>query len=243
MSEAERDYEAEAAEQGYNPNYDGDNKVDAKTFVERGEKIAGILKSKNDRLEGRLAKLEESNRQFGEYHKQTLEKQRTRNAEKIAELENKLDQAVTDGDGQAHRLARKEIEAIKEDAPTQVGESQQWNQMAEQWAGSNSWYSDNPKLHNYANDISDRLRAEGYVGQDYFTELTRSVKETFPEDFGNPNKSKASATESSGQLSTKDSEAHTYDNLDAVEKAACDSFVADGFMTREDYVKNYEWEA
>ncbi|RLC55297.1 MAG: hypothetical protein DRI30_07825, partial [Chloroflexi bacterium] len=71
MSE-ERDYEAEAVEQGWNADFDGPNKTDAKTFVERGEQIAGILKSKNKKLEDRLHKLEAANVQFGEYHKQTL---------------------------------------------------------------------------------------------------------------------------------------------------------------------------
>ncbi|GAF67584.1 unnamed protein product, partial [marine sediment metagenome] len=85
MTEVERDYEAEASEQGWNKDFDGPNKTDAKTFVERGEQIAGILKSKNTKLEDRLHRLEQSNKQFGEYHKKTLESQVRKTAETIKE--------------------------------------------------------------------------------------------------------------------------------------------------------------
>jgi len=241
VSEEERNYTEEAVAQGWNENYDGANKVDAKEFVEKGEKIAGILKSKNERLETRLASLEQSNKQFGEYHKKTLETQRKQDAEKISVLEDKLDQAVTDGDGQAHREARREIEAIKDVAPVQADDAQQWNQMAEAWAGNNKWYKDNPKLAAYADGRSDQLRSQGYVGQAYFAELTRDVEETFPEEFSNPNKSKAGATETSGQQSTDNSKDESYDNLPAEAKAACDDFVSQGFMKREDYVKQYDF--
>jgi hypothetical protein len=37
----------------------------------------------------------------------------------------------------------------------------------------------------------------------------------------------------------KVSKAETYDNLPADAKAACDDFVKQGFMKREDYVKQY----
>ena len=46
----ERNYEEEATEQGWNPDYDGPNKTDAKTFVEKGEKIAGIANARNKNL-------------------------------------------------------------------------------------------------------------------------------------------------------------------------------------------------
>ena len=53
MSE-ERDYEAEAIKDGWNPNFEGEGKKDAKTFVEDGEKISGMLKNKIGHLEERI---------------------------------------------------------------------------------------------------------------------------------------------------------------------------------------------
>jgi len=237
----DRNYEAEASEQGWNANFDGPNKTDAKTFVERGEKIAGILKSKVDRLESRVENLTESNKQFGEYHKQTLENQRQKDAGTIAELKAKVAQAVTDGDGQAYTKYSNDIDSLQSQQPEPNGDAQAWNQMSQEWASKNSWYADNPKLSAYADGISDRIRSEGYTGRAYFSEITRRVEEDFAEEFKNPNKSKSSGVEAGGQRAVQ-SNAGNYDSLPPDAKAACDDFVKQGFMTREDYVSNFEFD-
>ena len=240
-----RDYEAEAAEQGWTDKegWKGpeDKWTDAQTFVERGEKIAGILKGKVERLEDKVDNLTESNRKFGEYHKQTLETQRQKSAERIQTLKAELEQAVTDGDGQAYTRLNAEIDSEKREAPV-ANDADEWNQLAQGWASKNEWYSTNSKLQAFADGISDRIRNEGYGGQAYFSELTRQVKENFPEEFTNPNKSKSNGVEAGGQRSTTNSKEASYDALPADAKAACDDFVSQGFMSRDEYVKNYEFE-
>jgi hypothetical protein len=238
----DRDYESEAVEQGWNADFDGPNKTDAKTFVERGEQIAGILKSKNKKLEDRLHKLEAANAQFGEYHKQTIETQKKKTAEKIETLEEELAQAITDGDGQAYNLRRKQIDSLKSE-PQGPADQNAYAQMAQEWVSENKWYSDNPKLATFADGLSERVAGSGFSGQAYFSELTRQVKDAFPEEFKNPAKTAAQAVETGGKVSTTNSKAKTFDNLDDDAKAACDQFVDAGiFKSREDYVKVYEWE-
>ena len=121
----ERDYVAEAEEQGWKE----DGPLDAQAFVEKGEKIAGILKSKNDRLENRIESLEQSNRQFGEYHKQTLEKQKQKNSERISELEGDLAQAITDSDGSAAVKTQREIDSLREEDVSPPDDAQAWAQL------------------------------------------------------------------------------------------------------------------
>ncbi len=248
MSEAERDYETEAVSQGWKE----DGPLDAKEFVEKGEKIAGILKSKNDRLEDKVDRqgveiqgLKESNKQFGEYHKQTLESQRQKDAGRVSQLEEQLAQAVTDGDGQAFQQTRNELESMKpqQQSDTILEESAAaWNQLSQDWASENKWYNENRKLGACADGISDQIRSEGYSGQAYFSEITKRVREDFPEEFENPNQSMPAGVEAGGQLSTLDSKVQTYANLPPDAKAACDNFVKEGFMSKEDYVSQYEFE-
>lgn len=244
MTTEEKNYEAEASEQGWTPKEEWkgppEKWTDAKTFVERGEKIAGILKSKVSRLEEKVDNLTESNRKFGEYHKQTLEAQRKKNAERISELETKLAQSITDGDGQAYTQTRREIDELQSQEPP--SDEREWAAMSQSWINDNQWYQTNRKLARYADGISDEIRAEGYNGRAYFSELTRRVKEDFPEEFENPKKSKASSVEEGGQISTTNSKAHKYENLPSDAKKACDDFVKAGFMTKEDYLKTYEWD-
>jgi hypothetical protein len=245
MSE-ERNYEAEAAEQGWTPKEDWkgpeEKWTDAQTFVERGEQIAGILKSKNAKLESRIHKLEDSNKKFGEYHKKTLEQQKQKNALKIQELEAQLAQAVTDGDGQAFTRFNKELDGLRQEQTDVPDDVSAWNQLSQEWVSENQWYTQNPKLAAYADGISDRLRAEGFTGQAYFSELTRNVHETFPEEYKNPNKSKPNSVDDAGEKGKTNSKAKTYDNLPPDAKAACDDFVSQGFMTKEQYVSQFEFE-
>ncbi len=76
-----RDYVAEATEQGWNPDFEGDKKVDAKTFVEKGERIAGIAQSQRERdkvyFEGKIAKLESSHFYYPIQHSHTIPQQLT----------------------------------------------------------------------------------------------------------------------------------------------------------------------
>lgn len=242
--EDERNYEAEAMEQGWvgkaDWKGDPDKHVDAKVFVERGEKISGILKSRLDKQEILIKGLQATNKKFGEYHKQTLEKTQQDNATRVAELEAELAQAITDGDGQAYTKVNREISNIRSE-PVPIDDSAAWGQLAQAWANENQWYADNPKLRRYADGISDEIRAAGYDGQAYFSELTRQVKSDFPEEFKNPNKSRPTGAETEGEPAPS-SKARTYDNLPADAKKACDGFVADGFMTQKDYVKQFEFE-
>jgi len=242
----ERDYEAEASEQGWTPKEDwkGDPEkwTDSKTFVERGEKIAGILKSRLDKQDAKIQSLQDANKKFGEYHKQTLEAQREKTAKTIAELEVQVAQAVTDGDGQAYTRHNRELNDLKTALPEPDNSVEAWNEQSQQWVGDNPWYNTNRKLGRFADGIAEEVIAEGYRGTAYFSELTKRVKDEFPEEFENPNKSTPNVVEEGGQRSTTNSKAHTYENLSREEKRVCDGFVAEGFMTREDYVANYEWE-
>ena len=238
----ERNYEAEAEEQGWNPDFDGPNKVDAKTFVEKGEKIAGMATARAKKLEHRIEHLEQSNREFGEYHKKTLESQRQKTAERIAELEGKVAQAITDGDGQEYTRAHREIESLKETSPAPTNDAEAWGRMSQDWMNENDWYSNDRHLRIYADGLADEVRADGFNGKAYFKELTRRVKEDNPDKFKNPAKAAASAVEGGGQLSTGNSKEHTYDDLPPDAKKACDDFVKQGFMSQEDYLSTFEFE-
>lgn len=243
MEAQERDFESEAREQGWRPkeefNGPEDKWTDAQTFVEKGEKIAGILKSKVDRLEQRLTAAERANKEFGEYTKKQLKNEKQKSAERVAELETKLAQAITDGDGTEYTRLNREIKKEQDNTPQEVQEP---DRLAQEWLADNQWYNNDADLQIYADGLADRVVQEGYQGKAYFNELTERVKSRFPEKFESPRKNKASSVEGGGEIDVTDSKAHTYENLPADAQAAADRFDANGLMTKEDYVKNYEWE-
>ena len=238
MSE-ERDYEKEALEDGWNPNFEGDNKVDAKTFVERGEKISGLLKGKIGRLEERIDSLTQTNAEFKKYTDKQIKQEHDKSQKLIEELESVKAQAITDGDGLAAVKAEKDIQSLQQTEQP----NDQYSQLAQTWAAQNPWYATDERLSAYADGIADRIIHEGYTGQAYFNELTRRTKEAHPEDFKNPNRDKAGTVESGGAKEVKDSQAKTWANLPKEAKDAAKRFEKDipGY-TRDEYVNTYEWE-
>ena len=240
----ERNYEEEARAQGWRPQeeYSGDPErwTDAKTFVEKGEKIAGILKSRVEKLETRLEEAERANREFGQYTKAQLAKERQKSADKIAQLEAQLAQAITDGDGQAFTKLNNEISQERSRAPFE--QNVDAAALASEWLKNNPWYNADTDLQIYADGLAERVANEGYQGKAYYKEITDRVRARFPEKFENPNKKRANGVESAGEIETQDSRPHTYANLPPDAKSACDMFVKQGLMTKEEYVKAYEWE-
>ena len=241
MTEEERNFEEEASRQGWKP----DGELDAQQFVEKGEKIAGIQKKRNAELQSRVERLEKSNKEFGEYQSKLLQKEKANSAALLAELEAKRAVAINDGDGQAFNQLDQEIAKTRQEInapdPRQISE-QEWGRMTEAWLAENDWYNTNKKLQVYANGLVEEIQAQGYTGAQYYAELTRRVKSDFSEEFSNPNQNGANGVESGNFKSTEKKEEHSYDNLDKEAKAACDRFIADGLITKEEFVKTYDWD-
>lgn len=254
MDEENRNYEAEAKEQGWNPDFEGDNKVDAQTFVEKGEKIAGILKSKNTRLENRIQILESSsqamlaaNKDFGAYKDGQLAKEKQKSADLLAELETRRATAITDADGAEFTRIDREIQQVRDNLSVPKPNAEPTNGpdvIGQAWLLNNDWYNTNRKLHTYADAVSDEIVESGYVGGSsaYYSELSRRVKEDFPEEFESKPQRQPSV-ETGGTLEVKsDSNSQNYDNLPPEAKAACDRYVASGHSTKESYCASYDWD-
>lgn len=241
---SDRDYEAEAAKDGWAPQDqwkgDPDKWKSAEQFVKDGENINGILKSKVDRLDQRVSELLESNKKLNEMSQRQIKKEKAETARLISELESVKAQAITDGDGAAAVKAERDINELRESSKEDP--SEQMDPLAATWLTNNEWYSTNEKLAAFADGIAERVARRGFTGQAYYDELTRQVKETFPDEFGNKNRSRSNGVETDGKVAT-DSKAKTYDNLPAEAKKACAEFIRDipGF-TKEQYVASYEWE-
>ena len=240
MSE-ERDYEKEALADGWNPDFDGPSKKDAKTFVEDGEKISGMLKAKVGRLEERVNSLTNTNAEFAKYTERQHTKDRQENERLIGELDKVRAQAITDGDGIAAVKAEQEIRTLQTE-PQVDPQKAIYDQMAQKWAADSEWYGSNKKLTAMADGIAEGIAQQGYTGAAYFKELDRQMKEMAPEEFENPKRSGAQSVEAGGNKEVADSKAHTWANLPPEDKKTANRFIKDmpGF-TKEKFLDQYEW--
>jgi hypothetical protein len=239
----ERDYEAEARKDGWVPadEWQGDPEQHktAEQFVRDGEKIAGILKSKVERLETRVNELLDSNEKFVDFTKKAQERDRKEKETLITELEDLRKKAVDEGDGEAFTHADRRLTELR--AEPEPGN--EINEVGMRWLENNPWYAKDERMQAYADKISDRLRDQGYMDQSeaYFSELTTRVKEAYPDEFENKNRSRPNSVESGHEASN--SQARTWANLPEDAKAAFKQFQRDmPGLTEEDFVSQYDWD-
>lgn len=257
----ERNWVAEATVEGWTPDKEnlpeGKEWKDAETFVryreKRSEHLVGknkTLEGKNDRLEERIDILEssnqaivEANKEFGAYKEGQLNRERQRSAELLAELEGKRATAITDADGAEFNRLDREIDAVKQELTPPAKPNGEGDVMFQAWVINNGWYNTNPKLRRNADAIADEVVKKGFAGGSpaYYEEINRQMKVDFPEVFGK-RPERANDVEPGGELERRDSNDHSYDNLPADAKAACDRFVTAGHTTKESYLANYDWE-
>jgi len=262
------EYESEARAQGWvaKEEFRGSENdwIDAETFVRRGKEIMPILRKNNEKLlkelnEAKKAAEEarQAAREFREFQKDQFER-------KAKDLESQLEQlkvakrdAITQGDGDRvlaiedamdelkdQRLeAKEELKAAEEKAKEvpQVTADPFLNE----WMDKNDWFGKDSRMTGVANGLGIEIRKEnpGLQGKAFLDKLDQDLAETFPDKFGkkrapNPMEGSPNGTARPSVSSGKKS----YNALPAEAKAACDRFVKQGLMTKEQYVAEYSWE-
>jgi hypothetical protein len=215
--------------------------VDAAAFVERGDNELPILRERNRKLDGKIAQLETTIRDFAKYHEKTAEREHKR-ALKEVELRHK--EAVSVGDVKAATEAAHEMAEIKADAPKAGDTKKVVEPEVTAWLADNSWFNADKKLNAFATELHGEILRDkpGLSLAENLEEVTKEVRRRFPEKFGNPRRNDPPAVEGAGGGGAR-KRSKTYADLPPEARAACDRFVKQGLMKREQYVAEYEWEA
>jgi hypothetical protein len=238
--------------------------VDADTFVKRGDEWLKNLKKDNDfmskELKATQAQLQELRATTEEFKKFQVEAHQR----KVAELETQLTslkeeraQAISDGDGKKVNALddvmdktkdniREVKQAAKEAAkpapkapePTAIDPSLQ------AWLGENEWFGKDRRMTSIANGIGESLRLEfpDLKGQEFLDKLNTVLAEEFPARFGKTSSPRSPVESGSGSRGGgSKGAAKSYENLPAEAKAACDRYVKQKLLTREQYVDSFDW--
>lgn len=260
----------EAMSQGWVPKdrFKGNESdwVDADVFVKRGREILPILRKNNENLikdlqntKQQLQDFKEAAEEFKKFQKEAYERKAQEYEKRIQEIKESRAQAISDGDGrkvnalddaldQAKEEFKEAKQAIK-DADKVVEPVNQQTTIEpnlQAWLDRNTWFGQDRRMTSIANGIGESLRLEfpGLKGDAFLEKLDEVLAEEFPNKFKDKSKSPTSRVESgSGRQSRSGngSGAQSYENLPAEAKAACDRFVKQKLMTREQYVADYDW--
>lgn len=238
--------------------------VDADTFVKRGREILPILRKNNENLikdlqstKEQLKEFREAAEEFKKFQKDSYERKAQDYEKRIQEIRESRAQAISDGDGQKVNALDDALDAAKDElkeakqavkdadkAPIETPASIEIEPGLQVWLDRNTWFGQDKRMTGIVNGIGESLRLEFPLlkGQAFLDKLDEVLAEEFPGKFGEK-KSPSSRVESgSGRASRgSSSNAQTYDNLPSEAKAACDRFVKQKLMTREQYVADFDW--
>jgi len=259
---SEIDYEAEAREQNWvsKEEFKGnpDDWVDAKTFVERGKQINPILRANNERL---LKEVEKTRKQmeelrvaaeeFKKFQKEQYERRAAALTAEIAQLREEKKLAISSGDGARVVAIDEQIDTLKEQKSIEETKkdekpvaTQNLDPVLEDWVGKNYWYQSDVRMQAIADEEAKRINIQNpYLkGKEFLDELDKALDSIFsPEKLGRQKKVRSPVEGASPSASSTVSSRtkQSYDSLPPEAKEACDKFVKQKLMTKEEYVAEY----
>jgi len=264
----ESDVQHEAESQGWVPKerYRGNEAdwVDAETFVKRGREILPILRKNNENLvkdlnatKEQLKDFREAAEEFKKFQRESYERKASEYERRIQDIKESRAQAINDGDGQKVNALDDALDEAKEDlkeakqavkdvisVPEQPA-SAAVDPNLQSWLDKNAWFGEDRRMTSIANGLGEGLRLEfpGLKGEAFLEKLDEALAEEFPNRFGGKSKSPSTnrVESGSGRQSRSSSNAQSYENLPSEAKAACDRFVKQKLMTREQYVQDFDW--
>ena len=268
-NEVSPEVQHEAESQGWVPKerFRGNESdwVDADTFVKRGREILPILRKNNENLvkdlqatKDELRQFREAAEEFKKFQRESYERKAQEYESRIQEIKESRAQAISDGDGQKvnalddaldqakenfkeAKQSVKDVVSAKDPEPT----PEAIDPGLQAWLDRNTWFGQDKRLTAMVNGVGESLRLEFPLlkGQAFLDKLDEVLAEEFPSKFGGKKQSPSSRVESgSGRAGRSGgSNAQSYDNLPPEAKSACDRFVKQKLMTREQYVADFDW--
>lgn len=263
QEQVQQSIEKEARVLGWVPKEDfrdGDSWVDAETFVKRGKEINPILRKNNEILLNKLnaataeiAEVKKAAKEFEAFQKAQADRKVKEITTQLEGLKQARKEAISQGDGDTVVNIEEQIDSLKAEkqaAQEEIKAPKEESKPAEQvldplvvgWMEKNTWFGLDRKLTAFADEVGKELNATqpNLRGQDFFDALDDALVEAMPSKFSK--KGRTNPVEGGSSNSRPNSGgAKSYKNLPADAKAACDRFVKQGFMTQEDYVRDYDW--
>lgn len=248
----------EAGAKGWVPKnlYKGDPSkwVDAKTFLQRGEKFNSNLQREVATMRKQLADFEGTRKAFVKFHEETLAKKEAEFATAIKELRLQRVEAQRDGEDEHVLKLEDQIEsikahqaALKKETPLEAAAAakpQDSPVLAEWVEDGNSWFESDPKLRDYAVAIGDAMieNGEKLRGRAFLDLVAKQVQADFPRKFRQAAGARPAGVEGSAGGSTSSTATvggKSERDLPKEDRALMNQFVSEGWTTKEKFLATY----
>jgi len=217
----------------------------ADKFVEKGMNDLPVLRERLRSTTRKLSDMENDISEFKVHHEQTQVREYQR---AMKDLEEKAEKTVEAGDTDEYKRIQRQKQdlSVAHSQTARPGSRTPNNPLYTAWKDENAeWFEKDSDMTAYANRMSDyvaEMKPELIGKQEFLNEIDKEVKSRFPDRFENPNRDNPNTVETGGRAPKQRGNAKGYANLPAEAKASCDKFVRRGLLTKEQYVKDYEWE-
>lgn len=225
-------YEEQATALGWNKNYEGPGKVDAKEFVLRAplfEKIKHQSKKLKDQ-EKALHDLSAHVQKVGEVAYKKA----------IADLKKERREAIEEADPVRVEALDEQIREVEKAAPSAEA-TPQVDPAIGDWLSKdeNKWFHSDKVMKIFAMAAHEQILAENTTmsTEESLKEVTKLVKKAFPEKFENPARKSAPVVETGSTDSGGGKKVFTFRDLSDEQKQIAHRFERQGIMTKDAYVK------
>ena len=229
---------------------DPEKALDAETFLQKAEDNLPLLKSNVEALTRRLKDTQDELRDTRETFKQYETHIRAAHERELTRLKKELKGAVEEGDTEKFDAIQAEIDGLKPTgavpATTEGGIENRFNDSAalDDWKRENAWwFEEDVDMAEYTIKVDNHLaKVKKLSHRDQLAEVTKRVKAKFPDRFETPETKESKPPRMQGgenYASNKSNGKKGYADLPGEAKTACDKFVKQGWLTRDQYVKDY----
>lgn len=226
----------EAQAQGWQEDFEGDNKKSAAEFIHDGKffKEIGELKSKNKKLSQSFDQL---TTHYEKVRESDLKKAESDYQEKIEQLKSDKVQALDEGD---NRRVVEIDEQIRTTEKPVVEKIAQANNDFNDWVKTNEWYDDSEFLRVEADSIGQQYYDSGKRGAQLFTAIEKHIKRKYPNEFENENRSRPASVEGGSNGTTKPvSGKVSIKDLTREERQVFERFKSNGIFKTDKSVQTY----
>lgn len=215
-----------------------DKWVDAETFVKKTETDVPVLRERLRHYDRQIAEMQQAMRQQTEVMRSQAERAKQAQLRAIKQAQAK---AISEGDSDAWRQLDNQYEQLREaqiPVPQYQPPPPDRDPEFQSWASQNNWYTQDPSMRAYADKIGELVKEQNpnLVGQEFLNAVTKEVKTRFADRF--TPRSGAPAVEGGRSLG-RGPRKKGYSDLPNDAKQACDKFVRQGIITREQYASDY----
>lgn len=235
--------EEAAIEIGWDPEYDGEDAVDARTFIINSREIQDSMRKKNKNSEREIKRLTKAVEDIKNYYRKLDEVRAEKLASEIERLKEERYEAIEEGDIEKVRKLDNKIDKTEQQVEPLI-EDDYDNPEFDEWVEDNPWYGVDPELTEYADAQATLDKYKGVPYKRVLKLVEKTTREMFPEKFNSGRQAQSQRNmppkvegRTTGRIKRKPTKADLTPEQREVMKSIMS--VSDD-MTEEEYIKGLQ---